>query len=337
MSRMEGEGLEIAPGLHRIEAPLGERFVACYLVIGSRSALLFDTGVDLTPAGSLAPYCERIGLPLERIRWIVVSHCDVDHMGGDAAALRLFPQAALVAHAADRALIEDVGRIVEERYREFAGPHGIDIAPETIAWCHDVARAAPLDLVIEGPVTIDLGDRPVTILPTPGHSPGSISIHDPGSDALMTSDAVLGLSLHLRDGQPAFPPTYRLPGPYRATIDALTALRPRSLLTAHEPVMEGDAALAFLDASREFTDALDEVMLAELDGSDRPLSLKELIERIAPRVGPWDPSAWDLLAHPLLGHLEEATADGRLRVAVPGPPMRWAPGSAASSQPRGEA
>lgn len=331
---MEGHGLELAPGLHRVEAPLGERFVACYLVVGSSGALLVDTGVDATPAGSIAPYCERIGLPLDRVRWIVISHCDVDHMGGDAAARALFPQAALVAHAADRDLIEDVGRIVEERYREFAVPHGIDIAPETVAWCHDVARAAQLDLVIGGAVRIDLGERPVTILPTPGHSPGSISVHDPASGALMTSDAVLGLTLHLRDGRPAFPPTYRLPGPYRATIAALADLGPRWLLTAHEPVMEGDAALAFLDASREFADGIDEVMLSELAGAARPMSLKELIERIAPRFGPWDPSAWDLLAHPLLGHLEEATADGRLRIADPGPPVHWA---AVSTSARGEA
>lgn len=333
---MEGDGIELARGLHRIEAPLGERYVACYLVIGADTALLVDTGVDATPAGSLAPYCERIGLDRERVRWIVVSHCDVDHMGGDAAARALFPQAALVAHAADRALIEDVGRIVEERYREFAAPHGIDIAPETIAWCHEVARAATVDLVIEGPVTIDLGERAVTILPTPGHSPGSISVHDPASGALLTSDAVLGRTLHLRDGRPAFPPTYRRPGPYRATIEALARLGPRWLLTAHEPAMEGDAALAFLDASRAFADGLDEVALAELDGADRPLSLKELIERIAPRVGPWDASAWDLLAHPLFGHLEEATADGRLHIAEPGPPVRWAPGSAAGDPQRGE-
>jgi glyoxylase-like metal-dependent hydrolase (beta-lactamase superfamily II) len=321
---MEGDGLEIAPGLHRIEAPLGERFVACYLVVGADGALLFDTGVDTTPAASLVPYCERIGLALERVRWIVISHCDVDHMGGDAAARALFPRATFMAHAADRALIEDVGRIVEERYREFAAPHGIDITPETIAWCHDVARATPVDIVIDGPTTIDLGERLVAILPTPGHSPGSLSVHDPASGALMTSDAVLGLTLHLRDGRPAFPPTYRLPGPYRATIDSLSALRPGWLLTAHEPIMDTAAALAFLDASREFADGLDEIMLAELDGADGPRSVQELIARIAPRVGPWDPSAWDLLAHPLLGHLEEATAAGRLRIAEPGPPVRWA-------------
>jgi glyoxylase-like metal-dependent hydrolase (beta-lactamase superfamily II) len=319
---MEGHGVELAPGLHRIEAPLGERIVACYLIVGAHSALLVDTGVDGTPAGSLLPYCESIGLKPARVRWIVVSHCDVDHMGGDASARARFPEAALVAHIADRALIEDVGRIVEERYREFAVPHGIDIDAETVAWCHAVARAAPVDLVIGETVTIDLGARPVVVLPTPGHSPGSLSVHDPTSGAVMSSDAVLGRSLHLRDGRPAFPPTYRLVAPYRATIAALESLRPTWLLTAHEPAMDAAAGLAFLGASRGFADDLEAGMLAELDGVGHPLTLRELIERLAPRVGEWDPSTWDLLAHPLAGHLEEAVTAGRL-VLEPGPPARW--------------
>ena len=31
---MEGIGREVASGIHRIEAPLGDRYVACYLVVG---------------------------------------------------------------------------------------------------------------------------------------------------------------------------------------------------------------------------------------------------------------------------------------------------------------
>jgi glyoxylase-like metal-dependent hydrolase (beta-lactamase superfamily II) len=331
---MEGLGVELAPGLHRVEAPLGERFVACYLIVGARAALLVDTGVVDTPARSLLPYCQRIGLQPARVRWVVVSHCDVDHMGGDASARARFPEAALVAHAADRALIEDVGRIVEERYREFAAPHGIDIDAETVDWCHTVARAAPMDLVVEGAVTIDLGERPVTVLPTPGHSPGSVSVHDPTSGAVMTSDAVLGRSLHLRDGRPAFPPTYRLAAPYRATIAALEALRPAWLLTAHEPVMDAAAGLAFLAASRAFADELEAQMLAELEDAGRPLTLRELIERLAPRVGAWEPSTWDLLAHPLAGHLEEAVAAGRIDLE-PGPPACWTPAPAGAGSDGG--
>lgn len=124
---MEGRSREVALGLHRIEAPLGDRFVACYVIVGDDAALLFDTGVEATPAGSIAPYCRAAGIDPESIRWVVVSHADVDHMGGNAATRTMLPKASFVAHAADRTLIEDVDSIIQLRYREFRDGHGIDI------------------------------------------------------------------------------------------------------------------------------------------------------------------------------------------------------------------
>ena len=42
--------MEVAPRIHRIEAPLGDRFVCMYLFVGVESALLLDTGLDGMPA-----------------------------------------------------------------------------------------------------------------------------------------------------------------------------------------------------------------------------------------------------------------------------------------------
>jgi hypothetical protein len=40
--------MEILPGLHRIECPIGSRYVALYLIVGKEDILLFDTGYDQT-------------------------------------------------------------------------------------------------------------------------------------------------------------------------------------------------------------------------------------------------------------------------------------------------
>jgi glyoxylase-like metal-dependent hydrolase (beta-lactamase superfamily II) len=310
---MEGRGLELAPGLHRIEAPLGERFVACYLIVGGDAALLVDTGVEATPPGSILPYADSIGLAPERIRWIVVTHCDVDHMGGNAAAAELLPQATVVAHEDDVELIEDVERIVNERYSEFARQHGIDIDDEMKSWCRQVARAAPVDLRVTGlGETIRLGgDRLVELTATPGHSPGSLSVWDPPNRAAIVGDAVLGSSVRLADGRPAFPPTYRQLEDYRWTLTQLETYRPQFLLTSHDPVMEGDAANAFLDESRAFTHHLERELLASLaDGRGR--TTRQLIDELAPKLGEWPQQAWQFLAFPLLGHLEDLASDGLL-------------------------
>ena len=59
--------MEVAPGIHRIEAPLGDRFVAMHLLIGDECALLFDTGMDRTPYDYMLPYLDQIGVPAETL------------------------------------------------------------------------------------------------------------------------------------------------------------------------------------------------------------------------------------------------------------------------------
>ena len=319
---MRGRGAEVAPGIHRIEAPLGDRFVACVLVVGDRETLLVDTGVDDTPAGSILPYLASIGLAPESVRWVVTTHGDVDHMGGNASFKQAVPGATLIAHRADLDLIEDVETIVMTRYSEFAADHEIDIDDAFRAWCHEVARAAPVDLVLEGSVEIRLGGRSVELFPTPGHSHGSLSVWDATTRTAIVGDAVLGATLRTVDGAPAFPPTYRYLGEYRATIAALEAREPALLLTSHEPVLDATAARAFLAESGDFTDRLDRAALADLAAAERPPTTRELVERLAPQMGDWPHGAWIFLANELIGHLEAAVADGRVRV-VPGTPVRW--------------
>ena len=319
---MDGSGREVASGLHRIEAPLAERYVACYVIVGNDAALLFDTGVEVTPAGSMAPYRRAAGIAPADIRWVVVSHADVDHMGGDAAAKELLPGASLVAYRGDQLLIEDVEALIEQRYREFRDGHGIDLDPAMLGWCRVVARAAPIDVALEGSMLLDLGGRQVRILHTPGHSDGSISIWDPMTWAALSSDAVLGESVHLADGRPAFPPTYRRPRPHLESIAAIEALAPALLLTAHEPVMEADAAAGFLARSRSFTDDLGAAALRALAEAAQAPTTSQLIERLAPQMGDWVRSAWMFLANGLVGQLEEWAAEGVV-VAEPGPPIRW--------------
>ena len=112
-------------------------------------------------------------------------------------------------------------------------------------------------MVIDATTQLDLGGRMVELMPTPGHSAGSISLWDETTRAAITADAVLGDGLHFADGRPAFPPTYRNLRPYHATVATLQELRPEWLLTAHEPVMDAAASGAFRKLSRSFTDRFD--------------------------------------------------------------------------------
>ena len=53
--------MEVAPGIHRIDSPLGARFMAQYVLTGDARTLLFDTGLPDTPPTSCARTSTRSG------------------------------------------------------------------------------------------------------------------------------------------------------------------------------------------------------------------------------------------------------------------------------------
>ena len=106
--------MEIAPGIHRIESSLGVRFMAQYLLVGEARRLLVDTGLEDTPAAALRPYLASIGLELEAIDDVVISHADLDHSGGNRALRALHPRARFACHELDRRWIESNHALVAE-------------------------------------------------------------------------------------------------------------------------------------------------------------------------------------------------------------------------------
>ena len=77
--------MEVAPGIHRIEGDLGERYVCQYLLRGSDRTLLVDTGLRDMPSTVIAPYLAELGLSLADVDDVLISHADVDHCGGNRA------------------------------------------------------------------------------------------------------------------------------------------------------------------------------------------------------------------------------------------------------------
>ncbi|AZI57058.1 MBL fold metallo-hydrolase [Nakamurella antarctica] len=69
----------LAAGVHGVIAPLGDRFVTMYLVVGSASALHFDGGTDGMVDEFVLPALTELGLEPPDISHVVMSHCDVDH------------------------------------------------------------------------------------------------------------------------------------------------------------------------------------------------------------------------------------------------------------------
>jgi glyoxylase-like metal-dependent hydrolase (beta-lactamase superfamily II) len=302
--------MELRPGLHRIQAPLGERFIAMYLLTGPAGGLLFDTGITESVTGTLLPYLESIGYDIGLLRWVVSSHCDFDHTGGNAALLAAAPQVELLAGAEDVALAQDLEALITQRYGEFREADGFDDPPEVTRYIRESAAVAPIARALRGDEEFDLGDRVIRVLHTPGHSDGHVALWDETNSALLIADATLGDTVPTAAGTPAFPPTYRDTDPYLESIATFRALAPELLLTAHYPVYEGDGVSDFLDLSEKYTDRLDVAIEAALRASATGLTSLELIHRIAGDVGPWAPAAAEYLIFPITGNLERMVARG---------------------------
>lgn len=307
-------------GIHRIDTDFYGRTNSLYLLEGEDKTALIDTGVGSTPSEYLAPYLAE-HTPKVSIDFVLNTHADLDHVGGNKAVAEMFPNSVQMCHELDREWIDNFDSMIDERYDEYA-EFGMAEAPETKDFLRSIVGAKATDSALKGGERLNLApDWSVEILHTPGHSHGHIAIWDPRSRSLIIGDAVLSDGLYMTDGSPAFPPTYRYVDEYVATIDHFLAMAPDHLLSSHYPSMSGDAAVAFLQGSRDYVDRVEAAVRSALSASSAPLSLRALIETTSPSLGPWGPDAALSLKFPLLGHLERLLDSGAiLAVDVDGTP-----------------
>jgi glyoxylase-like metal-dependent hydrolase (beta-lactamase superfamily II) len=193
---------EAIPGLWLIAEP---SHVYTWLVVGSERACLFDTGTGFAP---IRPVVEEItSLPLV----VVNSHYHFDHVGGN----REFPAVSIHPAGVDRIYTDFDASVAAYlaflRHRERAlrtfrrldaellGLLTIETNPRDLPSLVEdraLGRGRPNTEVhvIEHGDTIDLGDRVLRVLHTPGHSPDGISLLDEANGLLLTADAFnLGL------------------------------------------------------------------------------------------------------------------------------------------------
>jgi glyoxylase-like metal-dependent hydrolase (beta-lactamase superfamily II) len=130
-----------------------------YLLVGSKRALLFDAGSGLR---DITPIVRSLtSLPVT----VLPSHLHFDHVG----ALGRFERTAMADHAELRARIV-AGELTLTRYENLGALTGSRRHFRVDEWWRDGQE-------------IDLGGRAVTILHTPGHTPTSVSVWEPDSDA----------------------------------------------------------------------------------------------------------------------------------------------------------
>jgi len=298
--RRIGAVMEVAPGIHRIEGDLGERYVCQYLLVGEERALLVDTGLRDMPEQVIAPYLAGLGRSLDDVDDVLISHADVDHCGGNRALRAAAPRARLLCGEADRAWIESNDAMLAGNYRWYE-PYGFGPTAEDVAFLeHELGGDAPIDVGLQGGETLRLGaGRELEVLALPGHTLGHLGLWDAETGTAIVVDAVLADGVYDRAGNRLIPPRYYDAAAYEATIRRLRALDPELLLTAHYEVMERAAAREFLDRSLDFVHAVRAAVRATTT-----TDLRALTEAVDAAVGPF-PAFTHELAASVRAHLAE--------------------------------
>lgn len=220
---------------------LGKRNVNAHLLLG-RAPVLVDTGVPDSGAKILQRIGEH-GVDPADLAAIVVTHAHIDHFGS-AAELHRATGAPILAHAAD------AGQYAAGRIREPYLPTGrfgrlLDRLPAF----HAEAEPFVPQLLVDGPTALHDFGVDARILPTPGHTAGSVSVLTDAGD-LVAGDLVAGSFLGVLARRPANPPFHDDPAGNLASLQAMLALNPTALHVGHGGPLEPERVRRWAAAER---------------------------------------------------------------------------------------
>ncbi|MBL0885180.1 MBL fold metallo-hydrolase [Myceligenerans indicum] len=203
-----------------------------YAVRGDRTVL-----VDAGPAGSgrrLLRGLARAGVEREEISLIVLTHCHPDHAGG-AAELRRLLGVPVAVHQEEVDWAAGGRSDFYEPLRPFGRLLRRTMSPAFPAFRPDVVLEDGFDLGEHG--------APLTVLHTPGHTPGSVSLlHRTGRDVLV-GDLLAGGML-VRD-RPALPFFAQDTAQLARSVRAVLAREPGRLLPGHGRPVSADSVRGF--------------------------------------------------------------------------------------------
>lgn len=233
----------VADGIHRIPLPLpmdGLRAVNVYVLESEDGLTLIDGGWAIEVSRrTLEESLRSIGHSLTDIRSFLVTHVHRDHYT-QAVALRDETGARVSLGAGERPALEAINDQIAGAVNPFpdllvrAGAH--DLATQWAAqretpilshWAHP-------DTWLEGEQRIDVGERALDAVPTPGHTQGHYVFADRTAGLLFAGDHVLP-AITPSIGFEGIVPSEPL-GDFLTSLARVRALPDLRLLPAHGPV-----------------------------------------------------------------------------------------------------
>ena len=165
--------MEIIPGIHQIEGVNANS----YLVIAGNETILIDTGLPGNAKRILA-YTEKIGLKPSDIRTIVITHHHLDHTGS-LCNLKKATGAMVAIHQ------EDADYLSGKKKQEIQ-TKGLRTFLFKLLSRFFGSKPVKSDILLKEGDRID----GLTVIHTPGHTPGSIALYDMGNRVIFVGDTL---------------------------------------------------------------------------------------------------------------------------------------------------
>jgi len=169
------EVYRIVPSVFAIYEPHQAEETIAYLILGTRKALLFDTGMGISDI-------RKVVNGLTKLPTIVLnSHTHDDHVGGNWQFETVYGMDTEFTRANARGSRADAQAEIAPGMICGQLPKGFDArAYETKPW--------KITRLLHDGETIDLGGRSLEVLSTPGHTPDAITLLDRANGLLFTGD-----------------------------------------------------------------------------------------------------------------------------------------------------
>jgi glyoxylase-like metal-dependent hydrolase (beta-lactamase superfamily II) len=169
------EVYKVAPGVFAIYEPHQAEEVISYLIVGTKQALLFDTGMGIANIHKVVTQLTS--------RPVVVlnSHTHNDHVGGNSLFTFVFDMDTDFTRANAKGSRDDAQEELAPGMICGSLPKGFD--PKTYA-----TKPWHVSLFVKNGFKINLGGRVLEIIATPGHTPDAICLIDRASGLLFTGD-----------------------------------------------------------------------------------------------------------------------------------------------------
>lgn len=211
-----------APGVFAITEPRQAEGVTAFLVTGSNRALLFDSGLGV--AGIREVVRRLTTLPVT----VVNSHTHFDHVGGNREFEDVRNLDEPYSHASARGEVSQ--SLAAYASETLAEDHVCGPLPAGVTSRSYLIPKWRISASLRDGEVLDLGDRRLEVLKTPGHTPDSMCLLDRSNGLLFTGDTYYSGEIYLWAPETSV-------ADFTASIGKLAGLEPglKKLLPAHGP------------------------------------------------------------------------------------------------------